>query len=62
MNKHFKVISCNVMWREICYYAALSPNAFTLQFTPWGLHTEPDQLRTELQQAVDATEEGFDAS
>ena len=49
------------MWREICYYAALSPNAFSLQFMPWGLHTEPDKLRSELQRAIDATEPGFDA-
>jgi len=61
MRKNYKVISCNVMWREISYYAALSPNAFRLQFLSWGLHTDPDQLRAELQQAVDATEDGFDA-
>ena len=61
MLKHYKVIACNVMWREISYYAALSPNAFHLQFMPWGLHTEPGQLRIEVQQAVDATEEDYDA-
>ena len=60
-NRQFKIIACNVMWREICYYAALSPNVFYLQFLDWGLHTEPDQLRTELQKAVDATKDGFDA-
>jgi hypothetical protein len=60
-NRRFKVIACNVMWREISYYAALSPNAFTLQFMPWGLHEEPKDLRAELQKAVDATEDEYDA-
>ncbi|NCO36391.1 MAG: DUF1638 domain-containing protein [Armatimonadetes bacterium] len=60
--QHFKVVSCNVMWRELCYYAALSPNAFSLQFLPWGLHCEPDNLRREVQQAVDATDGSFDAT
>lgn len=41
--------------------ASLSPHFFTTQFQPWGLHLEPDNLRTELQRAIDATEEGFDA-
>ena len=60
-NKRFKVIACNVMWREICYYAARSPNAFSLQFLDWGLHTDPDQLRRDVQQAIDSTEDRFDA-
>ena len=61
MKKHYKVIACNVMWREVCYYAALSPNSFRLEFLSWGLHTEPDKLRAELQRSIDATEDGFDA-
>jgi hypothetical protein len=32
------VIACNVMWRELAYYAALSPHAFNLHFRDWGLH------------------------
>ncbi len=23
MSKHFKVLACTVLWREICYYAGL---------------------------------------
>ena len=42
-NKRFKVIACNVMWRELSHFAALSPHAFNLQFMDWGLHTEPDR-------------------
>jgi len=61
MKKNFKVIACNVMWREVCYYAALSPNSFKLEFLSWGLHAEPDKLRAELQRSIDTTEDGFDA-
>jgi hypothetical protein len=61
MKRHYKVIACNVMWREVCYYAALSPHSFRLEFLSWGLHTEPDQLRAALQRSIDATEDGFDA-
>ena len=61
MKKHYKVIACNVMWREVCYYAALSPNSFRLEFLSWGLHTKQDKLRAELQRSIDATEDGFDA-
>ena len=60
-NKRFKVIACNVMWRELSHFAALSPHAFNLQFLDWGLHAEPDRLRQELQKAIDATGEGYDA-
>ncbi|MFC1453531.1 DUF1638 domain-containing protein [Verrucomicrobiota bacterium] len=59
--KRLRVIACNVMWREICYHAALSPNECGLLFMPWGLHEEPDRLRVRLQQEIDATEPGFDA-
>ena len=56
-----KIISCNVLWRELCYYAALSPNTFEFQYLPWGLHRDPNELRAELQKAVDGTPAGFDA-
>jgi len=61
MKRQYKIIACNVMWRELCYYAALSPNGFRLEFLSWGLHTEPDKLRVEVQRAIDTTEDGFDA-
>jgi len=60
-NKKYKIISCNVMWRELCYFAALSKNEFGFQFLPYGLHCQPDQLRIELQQAIDQTDDEFDA-
>jgi len=60
-NKRFKVIACNVMWRELSHYAALSRHAFNLQFMEYGLHTEPDELRREVQQAIDSAGDSFDA-
>ena len=56
-----KIISCTVLWRELCYHAALSRHEFSFHFLPWGLHTEPNKLRQEVQQAVDATTEPVDA-
>ncbi len=58
---NLKVIACNVMWRELSYYAALSPHAFDLQFLEWGLHEEPEALQREVQRAADAVPEKFDA-
>lgn len=51
---NLKIIACNVLWREICHYAALSPNRCDLQFLPWGLHGTPALLRDEVQNAIDA--------
>jgi len=48
-----KVIACRVMWRELSYFAALSPHDIDFQFLPWGLHGTPELLRLELQKAVD---------
>ncbi|MCE5257020.1 MAG: DUF1638 domain-containing protein [Spirochaetaceae bacterium] len=50
-----KVISCRVMWREMSYFAALSPNDIDLQFLPWGLHGTPSLLNSELQKAIDSS-------
>lgn len=48
------------MWRELCYFASQSRNNFQFQFLPYGLHNEPDQLRIEVQKAVDETAEPLD--
>ncbi len=60
-NKKYKIVSCNVFWRELCYFAAISKNEFEFEFLPWGLHCEPDQLHENVQQAIDNTASGFDA-
>ncbi len=53
MNR-YHIISCHVLWREFCYYAALSRNVFTFHFLPQGLHNTPEVLRAEVQKAVEA--------
>ena len=58
--QRFKIVSCNVMWRELCYYASLSKNEFLFQFLPYGLHCDPSQLRIEVQKAIDGTIEPVD--
>ncbi|MEI7903351.1 MAG: DUF1638 domain-containing protein [bacterium] len=58
---NLKIVACNVMWREICHYATLSANKFAFQFLPYGLHCDPNQLRAEVQKAVDDTPDTFDA-
>lgn len=55
------VISCHVLWREICYYASVSPNTFDFRFLEQGLHNTPELLRETLQKAVDEAGDGFDA-
>lgn len=58
---NLKVISCNVMWRELCYYASQARHTFEFAYMPYGLHNEPKKLRVEVQKAVDATPPTFDA-
>jgi len=53
---HLKVISCDVMFREICHLAAHSPNQVDVEFLPKGLHDlKSAEMRERLQQRVDAT-------
>jgi hypothetical protein len=51
-----KVISCDVLMREVCYSAALSPHTIDLEFTEKGAHNESDHLRSLIQDRIDATE------
>lgn len=59
--KKFHVISCHVLWRELCFYAATAPHLFTFKFLQQGLHDTPARLRSELQQAIDETSAECDA-
>lgn len=59
--RKYKIIACHVLWRELSYYAALSRNVFHFHFLQQGLHNTPDILRKELQTAIDAAAEGYDA-
>jgi hypothetical protein len=58
--KYF-VISCHVLWRELCYYASLSRHVFQFHFLKQGLHSTPDILRRELQEAIDTVDSEFSA-
>ena len=51
--ERYYVIACHVLWRELCYYAALSRNVFEFRFLEQGLHNAPDELRRTLQMAID---------
>jgi len=49
----YHLISCHVLWRELCHFASVSSNVFTMEFLEQGLHNTPDLLRVRLQDAVD---------
>jgi len=59
--KKFYVISCHVLWREICYFASSSKNTFNFYFLRQGLHDTPDILRQQVQDAIDAVDGEYDA-
>ncbi len=56
MKKRYLIIACHVLWRELCHLAAYSENTFDFVFLNQGLHDTPDQLRKELQAAIDAAD------
>jgi len=49
----FKLIACNVFFREVCAEAAQSPHVFDLEFTEKGEHDRPETLRILLQEMID---------
>lgn len=57
----YHLIACQVLWRELCYFSALSPHFFTFNFLKQGLHNTPELLREKLQQAVDEAPDDCDA-
>lgn len=57
----FCIVSCHVLWRELCHFASTSRNTFNFHFLRQGLHNTPDILRRELQTAIDGVEEGYSA-
>jgi hypothetical protein len=59
--KKFYIISCHVLWREICHFAAISKNSFNFHFLKQGLHNTPDILRKQVQAAIDAVDDEYDA-
>jgi hypothetical protein len=58
-----KVISCDVMYREVCWLASRSPNQVDVEFLPKALHDlKSAKMRTRLQETIDAADAaGYDA-
>ncbi|MFC1713347.1 DUF1638 domain-containing protein [Candidatus Poribacteria bacterium] len=59
--KRYHIISCHVLWRELCHFASISQNVFDFRFMKQGLHSNPDILRKELQKAIDEVEDSYSA-
>jgi len=54
-----KLISCEVLFREMCHACAHSPHRVDLEFLPKGLHDLGGKpMAAKIQEAVDCTEEG----
>jgi len=61
--KRFKIIACEIVYRELSYLVSQSPYVVDTQFLPKGLHdVETDRMRATIQDAIDATDPAvFDA-
>ncbi|MBI5093685.1 MAG: DUF1638 domain-containing protein [Candidatus Hydrogenedentes bacterium] len=60
----FKLLSCDVLVREVSYCIARCPHTIRPVFTPKGEHNKPTQLRANLQSQIDAVaaeEQNYDA-
>ena len=55
----YKLIACEILYRELCYCAALSKNIVDLEFLPKGLHDlGEEKMSARLQQAIDGVDSG----
>jgi hypothetical protein len=54
-----KVISCDVLRREVSYLAGLSPCYVDTVFLPQGLHESPDKLRAMLNEEIEKANQEF---
>ncbi len=58
----FKVIACEIAFRELCYAAARSQNLIDTEFLTQGYHDIPATGRAEIQKRIDAVPAGkYDA-
>ena len=58
----YKVIACEIAFRELCYAAAQSRNLIDLEFLTQGYHDIPGTGRAEIQKRIDAVPAGkYDA-
>lgn len=54
----FKVIACEIAFREICHCAARCPHLLDLEFLTQGLHDYPQRGVGSVQERLDAVPEG----
>jgi len=61
--RKFKLVCCEVLFREACLAAAMSKSKVDLEFVPKGLHDmKAAEMRSRLQALVDASSgKGYDA-
>ena len=53
----YRLIGCEILYRELCYCAALSRNMVDLEFLPKGLHDlGEEKMRARLQEAIDGVD------
>lgn len=56
-----KLLSCEVLYREMCAAVARSIHQVDVAFVPKGLHNRIADMRPTLQTMIDAAQEGYDA-
>jgi hypothetical protein len=56
--QRFKALICEVLARQAYYVAAFAPQVIDIELVGKGLHNEPDKLRANLQERLNALEEG----
>ncbi len=56
-SRKFKFIGCEIVYREACHLAAISPNHVDVEFLRKGLHDlETADMQAKIQSAIDAVE------
>lgn len=58
--KHFKLIACKLLQRELSAVAAEAESCVDITFMRQELHATPERLREALQREIDAVESGED--
>jgi len=57
---NFKLISCEIFYREMCAAVAHSPHRVDIEFLPKGLHDlPPGEMPSRVQAVIDAVPEGI---
>ena len=53
----YKLIGCEIFYRELCFCAALSDNIVDLSFLPKGLHNDGQEVMSrKIQEEIDQVE------